>query len=256
MNNPVIVTRPLVQAAVLARQVEAIGREAIVFPLIEIHPLVDVAPLKAALNDLPVYDMVVFVSPNAIDAACALRPDWPAAITFAIMGEGSRAALAQQGITEVNARIVRPRDPAHSDSQALLAALDLAVLRGRRVLIIRGEHGREFLADSLRQAGVGVTQIAAYRRSTPVLDAARSRQLVRLLDVSGQWIMTSSEALRTLLSMVRQVAQEPGVAKMQRQSLFVPHVRIQETARMLGFLDVTLTGSGNDSLLSALQFRA
>jgi uroporphyrinogen-III synthase len=42
---------------------------------------------------------------------------------------------------------------------------------------------------------------------------------------------------------------------MQQQHLIVPHARIAETARALGFARVTLTGSGDERLLAALQSR-
>jgi uroporphyrinogen-III synthase len=46
------------------------------------------------------------------------------------------------------------------------------------------------------------------------------------------------------------------VAKLQQQHLIVPHARIAETASALGFNAVTLTGSGDERLLAALQSRA
>jgi uroporphyrinogen-III synthase len=36
----------------------------------------------------------------------------------------------------------------------------------------------------------------------------------------------------------------------------VPHARIHETARALGFTRLTLTGSGDERLLAALQSQA
>jgi uroporphyrinogen-III synthase len=46
------------------------------------------------------------------------------------------------------------------------------------------------------------------------------------------------------------------VANLQHQRLIVPHPRIAETARALGFADLTLTGSGDERLLAALQSHA
>jgi uroporphyrinogen-III synthase len=46
------------------------------------------------------------------------------------------------------------------------------------------------------------------------------------------------------------------VAKMQQQHIIVPHVRIAESAQKLGFGHITQTGSGDEPLLAALQFRA
>ena len=255
-NRPAVITRPLAQALPLAQKLAALGRDAVVFPLLEILPLPDQSALKASLKDVGSYVMVAFVSPNAIEAAFAHIQQWPAHVALAVVGEGSKAALAQHGLTPANATIFSPADPQRTDSQTLLEVLDLAALRGKRVLIIRGETGRELLADALRDNGVEVEQLAAYRRAAPVLDQAKSAQLRHLLETGADWVITSSEALRILLQMVRDVAGEPGVVKMQQQRLVVPHVRIAETARSLGFIDVVQTGSGDEPLLAALQFQA
>lgn len=253
---PVVITRPRAQAEPLARRVTALGREAIVFPLLEIHSLPDQAPLRAALRDPAAYAVVAFVSPNAIDATFTAVNGWPSQVTIAVMGEGSRAALARHGVTPANACIVSPHDPARTDSETLLQALDLDALRGRRVLIVRGESGRELLADGLRAAGVQVEQVAAYRRAAPALDARARACLLALLQRKADWLITSSEALRELMRMVRDVAGDAGVVKMQQQYLIVPHARIEETARQLGFTNCILTGSGDEHLLAALQSRA
>lgn len=254
--HPVIITRPLAQAMPLAQRVTAIGREAVVFPLLEIQPLPDQTQLRAVLRNLPAYAMVAFVSPNAIDSVFALLPAWPNGVTIAVMGEGSRQALAAHGVTSANANIISPADPERTDSQTLLEVLDLNALRGKRALVIRGESGRELLADALRAHGVDVMQVAAYRRRAPVLDQAGQEQLLRLLDAQSDWVITSSEALRILLQLVRDVAGDGGVVKMQRQHLIVPHVRIAETAQALGFVNVARTASGDEPLLAALQSRA
>jgi uroporphyrinogen-III synthase len=255
MAGPVVITRPSAQAGALARRVAALGREAVLFPLLEIHPLPDPAALRVALDELERYALVAFVSPNAIDAAFALRPRWPAGLALAVVGEGSRQALARHGIHDGNATILRPADSRRSDSQGLLEVLDKEALRGRDVLIIRGDSGRELLADELRAAGARVTPVPAYRRCAPALDGERRARLEGLIAIPGDWIVTSSEAMRNLVEMVRQVGGDAGVAKMQQQHLLLPHERIAETARMLGFMNITQTGSGDEGLLAALQSR-
>src|SRR5476649_2600192 len=288
MTGAVVITRPLAQARPLAERVAALGRTVELLPLLEIHALADTAPLLAALAKLtapatlasaeaattaatpatlvtPYYALVAFVSPNAIDAAFAHIAQWPAGVTLAVLGEGSRAALAAHGVTPANAHIVSPADSAHSDSEHLLQTLDLAALRGRRVLIVRGDSGRELMADGLRAAGADVTVVAAYRRDVPALTPALSATLQRLLAQQNDWIVTSSEALRGLMLLLEELAcREAGtatqqhihdttVAKMQRQHLIVPHARIAETAKQFGFTRLTLTGSGDERLLAALQ---
>lgn len=256
MPKQVVITRPLAQAQALARRVQEVGRQPVVFPLLEIHPLRDPAPLLAALDTLDGFAMAAFVSPNAIDAVFAHLTQWPPAVALAVMGEGSRAALARHGLSAANARIFSPRDQHRTDSQTLLEVLDLDQLRGKRVVIFRGESGRELLADALRAAGVEVSQVVAYRRAEPVLNQERSAQLSSLLEGDHDWVVTSSEGLRILIRMIEQLAGASGVAKMQQQRIILPHARIAETALALGFKHITRTGSGDEALLAALQSSA
>ncbi|MTV38629.1 uroporphyrinogen-III synthase [Duganella radicis] len=258
MAGAVVITRPLAQAAPLAARVTALGRAVEVLPLLEISPLPDQTALKAALARLDQYALVAFVSPNAIDAAFAHIRDWPAHVTAAVVGEGSRAALAAHGVPN----IVSPADSAHSDSEHLLQTLDLPALQGQPVLIIRGESGRELMGDGLRAAGALVDIVPAYRRATPALTPELAAILRRLLAQQNDWIITSSEALRGLIGLLHEMdlrhpdaMQHNSVVAMQQQHLIVPHARIAETANNLGFSKLTLTGSGDERLLAALQSR-
>lgn len=260
MPGPVVITRPLAQAQPLAARVAALGLPVEVLPLLEIAPLADPAPLQAVLANLAQFDLVAFVSPNAIDAAFAYIPQWPAGVAAAVVGEGSRLALAAHGVTEANARIHMPADSAHSDTEHLLDAMDLHALRGARVLIVRGESGRELMGDAFRAAGAEVTVAPAYRRQVPPMTDPLAQRLRALLAGPATWVITSSEALRGLLDLVRQLPPQPGsqydaVAKLQQQDLIVPHARIAETATALGFHHITQTASGDERLLAALQSR-
>jgi uroporphyrinogen-III synthase len=259
MAGAVVITRPRAQALPLAERVAALGRRAEVLPLLDISPLPDTTQLRAVLARLHEFALVAFVSPNAIDAAFDHIAQWPAGVTLAVVGEGSRAALAAHGVTDETAHIVSPRDPVHSDSEHLLQALDLVALQGKQVLIVRGESGRELMADGFRAAGADVTVLPAYRRSVPQLTPEFSARLQALLAEPNDWIVTSSEALRGLFMLLEELACsaacEDVVAKMQQQHVIVPHARIAETARLLGLARVTLTGSGDERLLAALQSR-
>ena len=263
MPDPVVITRPRAQCQALAEGVAALGREAVVLPLLDIFPLADQAPLQRVLagmmDSTGAYALVAFVSPNAIDAAFEhLRHlgRWPAGVALAVLGEASRACLAKHGIDDANATIFSPLDPARSDSEHLLDALDMTALAGKRVLIVRGETGRELMADGLRAAGAEVDTVAAYSRRVPAMTAQLAATLHSLLGRRNDWIITSSEALRGLLGLLAQLDDATAVVKMQQQHLIVPHARIAETAASLGLSRLTLAGSGDASLLAALQSRA
>lgn len=282
LPHAVILTRPLAQATVQAQVLaQALGavRQIVLFPCMEIHDLDDYSALDQALKSLSGsgYAMLAFVSPNAIDITLrrlqVLGLELPVGLQIAVMGAGSRHRLQEYGIDNDRYRIISPVDLERTDSETLLQVLDLPALTGQPVLIIRGQHGRELLADALRQHGVKVEQIAAYRRAAPVFDAEKQQTLRELLESQGDWVISSSEILSTLLLWVQKLDQaghllsqsnnqlttewvrSPSVVKMQQQHLIVPHRRIAENARNLGFQSITLTGSGDERLLVALQSR-
>ena len=259
----VILTRPLAQSRELAEKLLALGYAVDMFPLLEIAGLPKSGELyrqlQSVLDNLQRYAMAAFVSPNAIHAVFADGLQWPSEVAIAVMGEGSRSTLAEYGINDSNTRIFSPTDSFRSDSETLLENLDLAALRGRSVVIFRSETGRELLADALIKEGVGVDKIIAYQRLIPTLTAEHVKQLGALMAGSGIWVVSSSEALRTLENMVTHLAGEnPGadaVVKLHQVNLWVSHHRIAQIAEKSGFKRVQLIGSGDENLLLALQSR-
>ena len=162
--------------------------------------------------------------------------------------------------TQSNASITSPGEHARSDSEHLLLALDLPALRGKRVLIVRGDGGRDFpgrrLARGRRPVSTSLPPTGAPCQAlTPALRAT----LEQLLQHNNDWVITSSEALRGLLSLLAEMDAERRetafVVKMKQQHLIVPHARIAQSAAELGFAHVTLTGSGDAGVLAALQSR-
>ena len=254
-KTPIVITRPQSQADPLAARLAALGRDARVFPLLDIQPLSDTTQLTACMNGLAGYAMVAFVSPNAVDAAFSCLSQWPEGVVAAVVGEGSRLALARHGVTNESAMVISPIDTQRTDSETLLEVLDLPALVGKKVLIIRAETGRELLADRLREAGITVDQVAAYSRGAPELDAQRRDELIQLIDARCDWVITSSEALRNLKNDVQQVAGNAGWEQIRQATLIVPHVRIAETAKNMGFEQVILSASGDEALLAAIQSR-
>lgn len=259
----VILTRPQAQSRLLAEKLTALGYAVEVFPLLEIAALPKQGELQqrlqSVLDNLDHYAMAAFVSPNAIHAVFAGGLKWPSSVAIAVMGEGSRTALAEYGINDSNTRIYSPTDPFRSDSETLLENLDLPALRGHTVAIFRSETGRELLADALINEGVSVEKVIAYQRLIPTLTTETVKQLDELLTCAGIWVVSSSEALRTLENMVAHTTGEnagaDAVVKMHQINLWVSHHRIAQNAQNSGFKRVQLIGSGDENLLLALQSR-
>ena len=267
MSNPkpIVITRPIGQARPLAQRLTGLGYEVAMFPLLEIEGLqVDsalYAQLQQTLAQLPRFALAVFVSPNAVHSVFAaldqLGLTWPNALALAVVGEGSRVALAEHGINDATHQIYCPTDPFRSDSETLLLELDLPTLKGRDALIFRAESGRELLSDALLEHGINVTKVVAYRRLSPTSDgddATRlAQQLQGLVFNSSAWVVSSSEALRTLVELTKKLLGDAAVVHLQQVNLLVSHHRIVETAEKCEFKCIRLIGSGDENLLLALQ---
>ena len=240
----IVVTRPAAQAAGLADAIAAAGGTPVLFPVLAIFDLEDTAPLAALAEHLDQYDLAVFVSANAIDKALsvilAARP-WPAGLPAATMGKSSERALAHFGITDV----IAPRE--RFDSEALLALPPLADVAGKKVIVFRGDAGRELLGDTLQQRGARVDYIACYRRGRPEASPAPLLALWQRHALDAV-TLTSSEGLRNLVDML----DDEGRAQLKATPVFVPHQRIAEEARRLGLEHVISTPPGNDGLVAGL----
>ncbi|MBC3874777.1 uroporphyrinogen-III synthase [Undibacterium sp. LX15W] len=253
----VIITRPQHQAQHLVDLLEQVGRQSVVFPMFEIEEMLENPELDQAICDLEDYALVMFVSPNAVDAMLNRIAEkdwqWPSSVAIAVVGAASRQALLKHGIDEAAVRIISPTNTERTDSETLLEELDLTALRGQKVLIVRADSGRDFFADALLGAQINVQAITAYRRITPIFDESKKQELQTYLNAACAWVVTSSAVLRTLLAWCSQLDQAGAVAKMQQQNLYVPHFRIAEVARELGFKHISLSASGDEKLLLALQ---
>ncbi|KAE8760693.1 fused uroporphyrinogen-III synthase HemD/membrane protein HemX [Paraburkholderia madseniana] len=259
----VVITRPAGQSNALIAQLEAAGIAVLDFPLIDIAPVADEAPLRAALASLERYALVVFVSPNAVDHAFA-RSDaiWPHALPIGVVGPGSVQALARHGVAAPAYNIISPPsvpddDTARFDSEGLFAAIDTALgatsLEGKRVLIVRGDGGREWLADRLREAGAEVETVAAYRRLVPEPSIGGWARVHALLaGAPHAWLLTSSEGVRNLHELALEHLTADEITQLKHANLVTPHPRIAQTARALGFDSITVSGAGDERIARAL----
>lgn len=241
----VLVTRPEAQAGAFCAMLEQAGARVTRFPVIEIREPRDPSGLRAALQGLATYDIAVFVSANAVRRVvpeALARGPWPPGLRAAAIGASTARELAAQGLAP---DIVPER---RFDSEALLATDALQSVEGLRVVVFRGDGGREQLASTLRSRGAEVTHVEAYRRALPEIDP---RQLRASLEAGGIDVVTvtSGESLQNLVKMLGPVTGET----LWRTRLVVGAARVAERARELGFrADVVTAEDPTD----AAMFRA
>jgi uroporphyrinogen-III synthase len=240
----IVVTRPALQATSLAEMIQSAGGRPILFPVLEILDTADLAPLIDAVDRLDRFDLAIFISPNAVLRAMnqvAARRSWPAGLRAAAVGKGSVKELKRFGITEV---LVPTRS---FDSEGLLALPELQQIDGWRVVIFRGDGGRELLGDTLARRGAEVEYVECYRRARPRADAAPLLRAWARNEVDAVTV-TSSEGLRNLFEMLGKL----GQSWFLRTPLLAPHPRIAAVARELGCRHVVETAPGDEGLMDAL----
>jgi len=246
MNGPlrgagIVITRPARQASGLAREIAALGGDPLIFPAIVILPPEDEAALHAVQRELARYDIAIFVSANAVEYGVGDPAAWPANILTLAPGPGTAAALAHLGIANV-------RIPTTSmDSEGLLALPELAAVANKRVVIFRGDTGRELLKSALEAGGASVTQIECYRRAAPESGAAGLLEAWREKRIDAV-TLTSSEGLDNLWA----ILDREGKDYLAATPTFVPHPRIAEHARGFGLDDVIVTPPADAGLLASL----
>lgn len=236
----VVVTRPLRQAAVFAGKIAALGGTPIIWPAIVILPPLDTARLAQVHAALASYDIAIFVSANAVEYGARQAGAWPRHVVVYAPGPGTAEALAAAGIP--GARI-----PGKSwDSEGLLELPELKDVSGKRIVIFRGEGGREFLGNSLRARGGVVDHVTCYRRVAPQTGAAGLLEAIREKRANAL-TLTSAEGLDNLIAAVGAA----GRADLQKLPIFAAHPRIAEHARGCG-LTATETAGGDAGLLAGL----
>lgn len=240
----IVVTRPAQQAGALAEMIEQAGGRVLLFPVLEILDAPDLRPLHDLANRLDEFDLAVFISPNAVAKAMNLitaRRALPAGLQIAAIGRGSVKALAQFGVTQVISPSRR------FDSEALLALPEFARMSGRRVVIFRGDGGRELLADTLTARGARVEYAECYRRRRPDADCAPLLKAWARNELHAI-VVTSSEGLRNLFDMIGKL----GQSWLRTTPLVVPHARIAQTASGLGLASVIVTAAEDAGIFAGL----
>lgn len=238
----IVTTRPLAQAQGLTNALEALGAEAINFPVIAIEAA---DPLPLQVLDLGAYALAFFVSANAIDHAFRIRPraSWPDAVRVAAVGPASAQALVSRGWNAV----ISPETGFDSESVLALPEFSAARLAGQRVLVLRGEGGRELLADTLRKRGALVDQISVYRRCRAALDPAPLLLRAARGELSAL-VFSASEGLRFFL----EIMADAGRRLLHEVPCFAPHPRILEALQQAGAARPVLTGPGDAGIIESL----
>jgi uroporphyrinogen-III synthase len=242
----VLVTRPAGQGDALCAALRSAGYAAYSQPLLALEGLgAPPARDRALVAELDRIDHVIFVSGNAVRYGLAwIEAQWPvlpAGPAWYAVGEATAGLLRSRGL-----EVLTPDEEISSDG--LLALPPLAAVAGQRVLIVKGEGGRDTLREVLSRRGATVDELACYRRACPLLAPGELAARLRQWRI-GTLLISSGEGLANLLALL----DATETIKFSALNIIVPSARVAQAAREAGFHQIVTADNASDgAMLRAL----
>jgi len=191
-NQKILVTRPIRQAHKLCQLISKAGGQPIHFPVIEIIEIQDKSELSSQCASLNSGDIAIFISANAVENTLPFLLKYPVSKTLQLFAVGKKTATI---LSKKRLSVVCAPSPFNSETLLTLPALQQSAIQGKKVVIFKGEGGRELLADSLRQRGASVSTVAVYQRIQP-------SEPINITQVPDIITITSVQSLHHLFSML------------------------------------------------------
>lgn len=240
----VLVTRPEHQAQGLCQALEKTGATPLPFPVLEIANPQESVKIQATLQHIDTFDWLIFISANAVDRAFSIMQEadvkLPDSCKLAAVGRSTANKLKALNFEN---KIVMPAE--RFDSEGLLALDELNDVADGKILIIRGEGGRETLGEALKQRGAVVEYMEVYRRVKPdvkldSLDKDRP-------DIA---IVTSNQGLQNFWQMANKKQQQ----WLKKLPLVVMSERNRGYAKKIGYQGAIMVApqQSDEGLLAAL----
>ena len=244
----VLITRPSNQVESLRRAIESGGAKVLSLPLIEIRALNDaqaIQDLKDKVLQLDCYQSLIFVSNNAVSFGGEVInnywPQFPLKVDVIAVGPTTAEAASERFACEV----IQPTSGMTSED--ILRLPQLQDVSEKKIGIVRGQGGRELLADTLRERGAIVDYLEAYSRTS--IDYTSADFCNRLLEAGVNVLTVSSgESLDRLTHLL-----VDNRKKLQQLNLLVPSQRVGRQAENAGYQQVhSASGADPLSFVSAL----
>jgi uroporphyrinogen-III synthase len=224
-----VLTRPAGRNEALSQRLAQAGWEVTIAPALQIE-----LPARAAYARVPHpadYDLIVFVSANAVAGYArqlAQQQVWPSSTVAACVG-----LTTAQSIRETFGQAVQVLHPAEfdtQDSESLWRVVTAAAKMPQRVLILRGQDGRDWLAEQFMARGLSVEIHVAYCRERATWTPASQTRFSTWAknDFQPVWLLTSPHGIESVMDQLRQSSSLDWAA---RCSFIVTHARLVEWVR-------------------------
>ena len=187
-------TRPTDRAEKLSHALRMAQHEVFDLPLLELRKRPYSDELAQLYQQLPTAQVIVTVSPTAVHLGMAGLKHAAISLTelkqrqWIAVGEATAQALAEYGIAA--------QVPVVETSEGMLQLPVLnGLARGTKIAFWRGEGGRLFMMDRLKQQGMQILNFILYERGCPTLAPDKLAQLsATLMQASAYMVLISSEA--------------------------------------------------------------
>lgn len=244
----ILVTRPSPASDQLVSRLRSRGQVAWALPLIEFTPgrQLDLLPIR--LRALAPQDLVFILSQQAVHyahpAITQAGEAWPAGLNYYAIGRST--ALAMHAVSGHD--VIWPHE--QEITEVLIQLPGLQQVAGRQALILRGNGGRDLLADTLRSRGAEVEFIECYQRCARPYNGAEEGKRWRDRGIDTL-VVTSGEMLQQLYALFPDVDRDEWLLHCR---LLVVSERLASLARALGWTTIRVADSAdNDALLAALN---
>lgn len=238
----VLSTRPSPQGRALSERLTQAGYFSLHQPMFEYQANADLTQYQKQLAE-PI-DIVIFVSVAAVNFAHQTLPlsQWNTTNWLAV-GNATRNQLNAVGINKVTT-------PKLQTSEGLLALDCLKDVSNSRIIIIRGDGGRELIAETLVNKGADVHYIESYRRHwfnfTPSPAKEWQKQNINCI------LITSNDLLQSVVQLIDKHPHPIENNYWQNTCLWiVASHRIEQHAKTLGLNNVICAGGASDDVIMA-----
>lgn len=251
MNNwRLLLTRSAPDCHLQEQVLLSTGISAISLPLIEITPTPETAPQRSQLLDFDRYTTLIVTSKPAakliLERLDYYWPQLPIQQTWFTVGEATANILKAAGLD-----VYYPEPSTGDNSEALWQSAPFQENLANpqcRVLIIKGQQGRQWLMEKLTLSGIPVDTIELYQRKSPDYP---TKLILNTLDQHNinAVVISSAEALQNLQHLVGESWHE-----ITQLNYIVPSSRIAEQAESLGIHHIiNCHGASTNALIDALK---
>jgi uroporphyrinogen-III synthase len=249
----VLVTRPAHQNQALVDLLMTQGVHPLTLPVIDIIALPQSVQLQTMVEQRHSFHLAIFISPNAVAYGLALLLAYgslPNTLKLVTIGQASADKVKQ--ILGHNADIY-PHEDYNSEALLALDALQPLHVNNKKIIIFRGQGGRELLANTLRQRGAEVVYAEVYQRKI----ASPSAELLATLWTTNQnphiIIVTSDQGLRNLVTI--HSVKPSYLTQLWQTPLVVVTEKMRKNAQYLGFTHtiIVATEVSNEALVRAVN---